>query len=664
MTWVIPTIHPATIMHGGRAPILEVISADLAKAWRVAQTGQINQHEQILVVHPAAVADLEGAVRTAVAWMQHWKTSRCPVSTDVETSGLSQHRCAWYSIALSGVDGNDVALGWTMHDLHTMPYEAERVLCEALRALMADDLVPKVFQNGPFDRPVMALRGYPVFGQCIDTLGLHHLVQPDSQHDLGWIGHTYLDVEPWKLDEEGEGLGRKFIHDVVRGLVYNCKDALNTGKLVDPLTREIVERGMNQRLIDLQMWLADLCTIMELRGLPINLAKRHAMGEALRIENEQLTAELRQMLAWPDFNPLNGKHRIEVYYGEKYLKLKPTAWSEKRHDPSTSYKNQTIIEALEHPIVNRIVKIQEQATKYTMIYSDTGAYARALERDGRLYCKWSIGQRGSRLSSSPNVQNLALKDRDFIEAPDGWVLVAADKDQLELRVAAGLAGVRELLDEMARPDGDPHTLAARQVWGDKFDQMPKDERKKLRDAVKNVVYASLYMAGVKRVWHTVREKKIISPEMRAMLTLPFVSHVYHSYLGKFVEFKRYHDWKWNNVQSNGRLVAQPFGRVRIFPAPGLAEYNEVANWDVQVAGSDFVAAAMQTIQWELQKRFDGACIILHGHDQVVVECRERHAEDVKKLVDQLFGNDVLDGPAGPVRLTAKAHVGKDLHAVK
>jgi len=978
--WGIPTVHPASFLRGGK-PISDVVTADLRKAWRLAQPGAVpNQHENFVIVHPGNPDPLEHVVRVALEWMRCWRLRQVPTSVDIETSGLNMFRCNLYSIALSGVDGNDVAVAWTLQGLNTLPWEAERVLTEELRLLLAEESVTKIYQNSPYDRCVLSAKGFTIRGRTIDTQGLAHIVQPDIPKDLGFIGHTYLDVEPWKISDHG---GKKAAtEDVIELLVYNAKDALNTGKLVDPLMREIAERGMSQQLITYQNAFADLATDMELAGLPINYERRAQMGAELLGKIEKAKAELRELLQWPDFNPMNNAHRVEVYYGDRYLKLKPTAWSEKTHTPTTSYKSETLIDRLEDPIISRIVKVQEWQVRHTRLYSPKGAFASYIERDRRMHPQWncydaetevltdkgfikfpeavkrvdglkfaqydpdsesisfvkgsnpvaaagakllqvkseqvdlrvtpnhrqllrerpgrkkrvhvlaagelrsnlrwvhagthlfsptgldlgengvrllvaaqadgsligntwrfnfnkerkyrrllsildaldhdytckdlgpelpsgytcrysvrlatssltgklkdllrkerswgpwlydmtmdeaeafsaevtkwdgsqeglggrynttvadnamwvqiiacltgrrahvskhqfqggsgwrvnirkrrfsavkkpspavamrgthtvycvnvptsflvvrrggkvvisgnSAGQKGSRFSSKDNVQNWPKEDRDFIEAPPGRCFVGADKDQLELRVAAARAGVRELIEEMAKPDGDPHTLASKHVWPG-FMEKDKSERKKLRDAVKNVVYASLYMAMVKTVWHTVREKKYLSVEMRAALTLPVVSHIYHSYLGKFVEFKRYHDAKYDKIQRDYFIEAPPLGRRRYFPIPALAEYNEVANWDVQVIGSDFVGVAMVHIQDELKRRYNDAWIIMHGHDQVVVECWEKDAESIKKLVDHLFGNDIVDGPAGPVRLTAKAKVGRTLLDVK
>jgi DNA polymerase I-like protein with 3'-5' exonuclease and polymerase domains len=669
VTILIPTQHLESVLHKGMH-ITDAIYMDLAKADRVSREG-FRQVEHLCICHPSNPDGIERSVRIAKAWMQAWRAKRCMVAVDTETSGLNFMRCQLYSIAVAGVDGFDTAVAFTLKNLHTLPWPAERALIEDLHPLLADPLVPKCYQNAPYDRAVLAVADLPCWGTTTDTMSLYGLIQADSPHkDLGWIGHQFLDVEPWKQDLNGDA--RAFVKDHGELLVYNAKDALNTGKLVEPLTREVTERG-NAHLIPFVSGLSDLATEMELYGLPIGFEARRRTGHQLLDDIRKKTAWLQQELAWPDFNPLSQAHRAEVYYGKNRLGLLATGFTKKTHAPSTSYKNTTIIDNLENPIVRAIVDVQEFSARFAGMYGEAGAvygkgikdsaYTRAIADDGRLHAKWNPnGTPSFRYSSSPNVQNPTKVDRGMFVAPSGRVFVAADKDQLELRIAACLAGVRELLVEMAREGGDPHRLAAIAVWGAQFlEKLPTDQ-KKLRDAVKNVVYAALYMAGVTTVYHTVREKKFIDSAMRASLDKLTVAKIMKNYFGKYWEFKAYHDQKYAKVCATGKLVVPPFGCIDYWPV-NPPSYTEVANRDIQKAGAMVVGWQMLHIREALRKIPD-AFVVLHGHDEVVVECREMDAERVRDIVDGEFGHFLLEGPAGSVDLSAKAEIGKNLRVFK
>lgn len=702
MPYIIPSVHPANALRG--RPITQTIAMDLAKAWRIAQTGEPDYYGTVITVLPSSPWGLVRSFQAAVAWMRHWRARRCPVSVDVETSSLDYFNCKLYSLALSGVDGEHTAIAFSLINYHTIPYEYECALFAEAQALLYDPQVPKIFHNSPFDRAVLYRKGMPVYGDTIDTQGLHHLVQPDIPHDLGWVGQTYLDCRPWKVDHEGKKLA--YSRNAEELLFYNGEDALNTGLAVEPLLGDLKDRGAPQKLISAQMAFADLATDMELYGLPIDMAKRRAMGMELLKKIFGAEHSMREFLDWPDFNPMSDAHRREALFGPKYarepwnLGIRPTRFTEKQSLPSTSYK--AIIDHLEHPLVRSLATYVEARHTYATQYRECadleakkfrglglskqaqdalddekrpGAYQRAMFEDGRLHAKWNpTGQKGSRFSSSPNVQNIKFpkdptdpkgkRKLSYITAPDGRVFVAADKDQLELRIAACRAGVRPLLAEMEREGGDPHRLAAMNVYGEKFLQRAVEEQKRLRNMVKNVVYAALYMAGVMTVWRTIRERKELDPAVRAAMTVPVVNHIYHGYFGLYPEFQRYHEAKIPLVERQGYIEIPPLDRRRYFPVLP-APFCELANWDIQTIGSDIVGTEMCCIQNELKRRYHGrASVILHCHDQVVVECDARDGEDVKRLVDQIFGNTPLEGPAGMVHLTAKAKIGRDLASVK
>lgn len=668
MTWLIPTIHPAALMRNPR-PISNEIKMDLAKANRISQYG-FEQEEHFCICHPANPSGIYPTVKEALAWMDRWMGLKCPVAVDVETSALEFFRCDLYSIALAGVDRN-TAIAWSLRDYITLPWDAQLALDRKLSELLAHPEVPKIFHNAPYDFAVLTRKGFTINGPIEDTQAYAHLVQPDSYKDLGWIGHTWLDVEPWKLNHR---TGRKhaMTKDIIELLVYNAKDALNTAKLRNPLVDEILARGMNMLLIQYQNAFARLAARMELVGMPINFAKRKEMGQVLMVELADLRQRMREYLQWPTFNPMNKNHAVEAIYGRKYIGLTPTAWTPVKKLPSTKYED--LLDNMEHPFIKMFIAYVENHHVHATQYRDAptqkgepkaGAYARAVEQDGRLHVKWNpTGQKGSRFSSEPNVQNQRTRDRSWFEAPEGRVFIGSDKDALELRLAAVFSGVRELIAEMSRPGGDPHRLAAVNIFAEKFLSRSPEEQRRLRDGVKTTVYASLYRGGVKTVHKSIRKKKWLDASLRAALTLEVVEHIYHSYFGKYVEIPAWHDLNYSLAQSQGYLEIPPLGRRRYFPVQP-PPYTEVANWPIQTAGSDAVGMEMVQVQDELDRRFHGdASIILHGHDAVYIECAERHALDVAKIVNRIFGATPMNGPAGPLALTATAKICKDLQFAK
>ena len=323
MQHLIPTVHPAALLRGAH-PITDVIRKDLEKANRISISGYVAP-ENLIIAHPSNPLGVYDAVRVALAWLTRWQEMRSRVAIDVETSSLNFFSCNLFSIAVSGDDDCNTAVAWTLKDLQTLPWDAELALNQKLYAILNDEHIIKIYHNSAYDTAVLAKHGFPIQGRILDTMALAHLIQPDIPKDLGWLGHTYLDVEPWKLNHKGEK--QAFTKDIVELLVYNAKDALNTMKLVRPCEAAIYERGMNSTLIQYQNAFAQLATDMEIYGLPILHEKRAELGAKLQARLDNLKAKMCHMLQWPDFNPMNKGHAVEAINNPKYCGLTATKYT-------------------------------------------------------------------------------------------------------------------------------------------------------------------------------------------------------------------------------------------------------------------------------------------------------------------------------------------------
>uniref|UniRef100_A0A6M3XQD4 Putative DNA polymerase n=2 Tax=viral metagenome TaxID=1070528 RepID=A0A6M3XQD4_9ZZZZ len=686
---------------------------DLGKAKRISEQGP-TLPESYIIVLPGNPSGLQVAFQNAMAWMKHWRTHGANLGVDVETSGLDFYACALYSISLAEAEPSNTAIAFTLSGLHTLPWEMEKALTEELAKVLASDMVNKIYHNCPFDRAVLIRKGFHLGGHTLDTMAMHHLIQPDIHHDLGWVGHTFLDVEPWKITHDGNKKANT--KDPAELLLYNAKDALYTAQLVDPLQATLHQRGISPTLSAWQMSFSDLATDMELVGLPINLAKRRMMGMQLLRRMFLQERRVKEFLQWPDFNPMSSKHKIEVLFGEKYSKppwnlgLIPTVYNEKDGKPSTSYK--AIIDYMEHPLIAALVNYTELRGAYAIQYKDKpdaeiaklrelgaedhiqrweqwvpcgleeqyaamrvsvrrdpaepGSYHKAICSDGRLRCSWKpCAQKGSRFTSSPNVQNQNVWHRAFFEAADGWAFTASDKDQVEARVLAARAGIVPLLTEMRKLKSDTHTMNAAVVYGDEFWSKSEEARYLIRAVTKNVFYAGIYLAGWMTVWRTCRENKRIDAQMRAAMSKKQVRLVHQGLFRKaYAGINDWHEKNLKQVAIDGYMEIPPFGRRRYAPVRPIPA-TEFANWSIQPAATDIVTSEIVLIQEELKKKLPGrAFVVRHGHDEVNVEHMVKDTDEVQKIIKRIFGNTYFDGPAGPVYLTAGIKTAKNLREAK
>ena len=71
--------------------------------------------------------------------------------------------------------------------------------------MLLESVIPKVFQNGLFDMQYLARMGLQVRNALHDTMLLHHVLYPELQKGLGFLGSIYSNEPAWKLMRTHKG---------------------------------------------------------------------------------------------------------------------------------------------------------------------------------------------------------------------------------------------------------------------------------------------------------------------------------------------------------------------------------------------------------------------------------------------------------------------------
>jgi DNA polymerase-1 len=107
---------------------------------------------------------------------------------------------------------------------------------------------------------------------------------------------------------------------------------------------------------------------------------------------------------------------------------------------------------------------------------------------GRLHGSYFLPTITGRLSCrNPNVQQLPQDARRAVVAPLGRVLVVADFGQIELRIAAELAG-EEIMRAAFAAGQDVHALTASRIVGGSVDKVTPEQRKAAKPANFGLLY--------------------------------------------------------------------------------------------------------------------------------------------------------------------------------
>lgn len=426
------------------------------------------------------------------------------------------------------------------------------------------------------------------------------------------------------LDPEGatpEGVARRYGGEFT-------EDAGERALLSERLFRTLLPR-LSERLLwlyhEVERPLSRVLAHMEARGVRLDVPFLQALSFELEREMERLEGEVFRLAGHP-FN-LNSRDQLETVLFDE-LGLTPIARTEKTGKRSTA---QGALEALRgaHPIVELILQYRE-LSKLKTTYVDP--LPRLIHpRTGRLHTRFNqTATATGRLSSSdPNLQNIPIRTplgqriREAFVAEEGYLLLAADYSQIELRVLAHLSK-DENLKRVFREGKDIHTETAAWIFG--LDPGKVDSR--MRRAAKTVNFGVLYGMSAHRLS---QELGLEYKEAEAFIERYFQS------------FPKVRAWIQRTLEE-GRTkgyVETLFGRRRYVPdlASRVRSIREAAermafNMPVQGTAADLMKIAMVKLFPRLKPL--RAHLLLQVHDELVLEVPKDRAEEAKALVKEVM----------------------------
>jgi DNA polymerase-1 len=257
--------------------------------------------------------------------------------------------------------------------------------------------------------------------------------------------------------------------------------------------------------------------------------------------------------------------------------------------------------------------------------------------DGRIHTNYrQTGAVTGRLASnSPNLQNIPIRTeagqkirRGFISRP-GWVFLAADYSQVELRVLAHISQ-DEALMEAFRQDQDIHQTTAAAVYGIPVNEVSYNQRR----FAKAVNFGLIYGMGAYRL---ARDSELTLAEAEVYIT---------AYFEQFPGINDYLEQTRQQARDLG-YVETLFGRRRYFPifaAKGRVNRQataradrEAVNHPIQGTAADIIKVAMIRLHDLLLAKYQ-ARMILQVHDELVLEVPENELIDVQQLVIDIMSS--------------------------
>ncbi|MCX7514486.1 DNA polymerase I [Frateuria sp. STR12] len=611
---------------GGATPAPEVASAPPMQAAPTAADARPGEYE--LVTTPEQFERWLARLREAPL-----------IAFDTETSSIDAMRAELIGLSFSIEPGKACYIP-VAHDYPGAPWQLDRdQVLHALKPLFEDPARPKLGQHAKYDINVLSHYGIGVQGLAHDSmLASYAWNATATRHDMDSLASRYLGYQTIKY-EEVAGKGAKQIPfsqvDLDTACRYAAEDADITLRLHQALQPMLASVPALKRVYEqIEVPLAPILAGMERKGVLIDV-------DELRKQSQELGKRMLELQrhaythAGRDFSLDSPKQLQAILFDELGLRAKLKT---PKGQPST---NEEALEAIadDHALPRLILDYRGLA-KLRSTYTDKLA-SMVNPRTGRVHtCYHQAAVATGRISSSdPNLQNIPVRTdegrriRAAFIAPPGWVVMAADYSQIELRIMAHLSGDEALLRAF-RSGGDVHRATAAEVFGVAPEEITLNQRR----AAKAINFGLMYGMSA---FGLARQLGVDRGE---------ASDYMARYFSRFAGVRAFMDATREQAHRDG-FVETIFGR-RLY-LENLKARNQAlragaeraaVNAPMQGSAADIIKRAMIAMGSFLSERTD-AHMLMQVHDELVFEVQEDAVDTLRQaVVERMSGAAELAVP--------------------
>jgi DNA polymerase I len=504
------------------------------------------------------------------------------------------------------------------HDYAGVPQQLplDQVLA-AVKPLLEDPDRAKIAQNGKYDINVLMRHGITVAGFQYDTmLESYVLNSTASQHNMDALAKKYLGVDTIHYaDVAGKGARQISFSQVGldEACAYAAEDADVTLRLHQTLWPQLqAEPTLARVFSEIEMPLAPVLARMERTGVLIDGALLRKQSSELGHAMIKLQEEVHVIAGRP-FSLDSPKQLAQVLYEERGLPVKVRTPG---GQPSTN--EEALEELADADELPRKILDYRSLAKLKSTYTDK--LPELINPDsGRVHSSFhqAVAATGRLSSSDPNLQNIPIRTpegrriRQAFIAPKGWLVLAADYSQIELRIMAHLSGDAGLLRAFKQGQ-DIHRATAAEVFGKTPDEVSSNERRAAKAINFGLIYGmSAFGLG--------RQLGIGRGEAQDYVDL---------YFSRYPGVREYMDATRRKVRDQG-YVETVFGRRLYLPDINARSYaarqgaeRAAINAPMQGTAADIIKRAMIEMDQWLAPHQGEIRMLMQVHDELVFEIRE------------------------------------------
>ena len=544
------------------------------------------------------------------------------IAVDTETSSLNPQEANLIGISVSYAQ--NVSFYIPVGHVNVKSLKKELVL-KKLKPILEDSSIKKVGQNIKYDFIIFKKLGIEL-NSIEDTMLLSYTIDAgNNRHNMDTLADIHLGHKTISYKElVGTGKKQKNFSeiDLNQATEYAAEDADVTLRLYDLLLERVNKEKLTKIYEIFEKPMVKILSKLESNGIKVDDTYLKRLSKKFEERLVKIEKEIYQ-ISKKKFNIGSPKQLGEIIYNElKIAKLKKT----KKGSLATNAKILEDLALAGHKFPNLVLEWR-QVSKLKSTYTDA-LQEHISKKTKRVHTSFLLAatNTGRLASSDPNLQNIPIKTIDGKEirkafiAEKNNILISADYNQIEMRILADMADVKEL-KKAFKNNQDIHALTASQVFDLPINKVTDDYRRKAKAINFGIIYGITQYGLAKQI-------SVSNDD-----ALEFIN----SYFKKFPEIKDYMNTTIKTCRKQG-YVTNIFGR-RIH-LRGINDKNfsvrsfqerAAINAPIQGSAADIIRLAMIKIDKILEEK-NSAKMLLQIHDELIFECSKKEETGVKKLI--------------------------------
>ena len=545
---------------------------------------------------------------------------------DTETDSLDPHQANLIGISLCTKFGKAcyIPIGHKSGNCLN-----KKEVLKKMKPILEDTSIKKIGQNIKFDFIVFYKHGVEL-NSIEDTMLMSYVLDAGkNRHNMDTLSEIHLDHKTIKF-KDVVGSGKKEIN-FSEVIIENAKDyAAEDADITFRLYKKFHKNLKLEKLMNIyetfEKPMIKILALMEIEGIKIDSKFLKILSLKFGKKIEKIQKKIYD-ISKKEFNIASPKQLGEIIYNDlKIAGLKKT----KKGSFATSA---SVLEdlAFKGNEFAQLILDWRQLSKLKNTYSDS-LQEHLNPNTKRVHTSFLLAATttGRLASSDPNLQNIPIKTEDgrdirkaFV-ADENHILISADYNQIEMRILADLASVKELKKAFNNNE-DIHSLTASQIFNVDIKKVNSDQRRKAKAINFGIIYGISQYGLAKQI-------NVSNLEAEKFLK---------SYFAKFPEIKIYMEKTIKFCRKSG-YVNNIFGRRSHFNAINDKNYNvrnfqerAAINAPIQGSAAELMRLAMIRINKRLnEQKLLKSKMLLQIHDELIFEVNKNEIDKMMKLIKE------------------------------